>query len=127
MKKISFLLLLITLSACSKKSAAPVPDATVVYHVSGNIAASYELRYTGSNGQPVTTTFTGTEWSKTVIANKASGFTNAVLFISLTSPKTVINGSAYISVNNVIVNQEPLTFDSNFGSTDLTFGTFVFK
>ncbi|HTD42189.1 MAG TPA: hypothetical protein VK671_16280 [Mucilaginibacter sp.] len=128
MKKISFLIMLLVLSACTKKSTpVPVPDATVIYHFTGSTAASYQLRYSGSDGNPVSTTFTGTTWSKTITANKASGFTYAVFFISLTSPATVITGSADISVNGKISSQVPLTFNSGNGSTDLTFSAGVFK
>jgi hypothetical protein len=127
MKKICFLLMLLALSACSKKST-PVPDATVTYHFTGNANASYQLRYSGSDGNPISTTFTGTSWSKTITANKASGFgTYAVFFISLTSPGTVITGSADITVNDKISSQVPLTFNSGDGSTDLTFSAGVFK
>ena len=126
MKKLSFFIMLLVLSACSKKST-PVPDATVSYHFTGSASASYEVRYSGSDGQPVSTTFTGTTWAKTVTANKASGFTNAVFFISLTTPSTVITGSADISVNNEVSSQVPLNFNSGNGSTDLTFYADVFK
>lgn len=118
--------MLLALNACTKKNA-PVPDATVVYHFTGNTAASYKVSYSGSDGKQVSTTFTGTAWSKTIAAHKASGFTNAVFFISLTSPASVITGSADISVNNIISSQVPLNFDSGNGSTDLTFYADVFK
>ena len=126
MKKISFFIMLLVLSACSKKSA-PVPDATVLYHFSGSTEATYQVGYIDSDGKPVSTKFTGTTWSKTITANKASGFTNAVLSIVLTSPATVITGSADISVNNKISSQVPLNFNSGNGSTDLTFFAKVFK
>lgn len=126
MKKITFFIMLLVLSACTNKSA-PVPDATVTYHFTGNTTASYQVRYSGSDGSPVSTTFTGTAWSKTITANKTSGFTNAVFFISLISPATVITGSADIAVNNKISSQVPLNFNSGNGSTDLTFYADVFN
>jgi hypothetical protein len=128
MKKITFLCMLLVLSACSKKSTpSPAANAAVTYHFTGSTAATYDIRYSGPHGQPVSTTVTGTEWSKTVTANKASGYTNAVFFISLASPNTVIGGSADISVNNKMSSQVPLLFDSGKGSTDLTFYADVFK
>src|SRR4051812_10341365 len=127
-KKITFIIMLAALSACSKKSApAPAADATVTYHLTGNAAASYYVGYIGSNGKPIGENFTGTTWSKTITAKRDSGFTNAVLSIVLTSQSTAITGSADISVNSKISSQVPITLDSNNGSTDLTFYATVFK
>jgi hypothetical protein len=128
MKRISLFIVLVVLSACSKKSTtAPTPDATVTYHFTGNTAATYNVTYIGPDGRRVDTTAKGTEWSKTITASKAKGYTNAVLFISLTQPNTIIKGSADISVNGKISSQVPLTFDSGKGATDLTFYAVVFK
>ena len=126
MKKAFFLFMLLALGACSKKSA-PAPDKTVQYQFTGSTAASYQVTYTGPDGQPVNTTFTGTAWSKTITVNQATGFKNAVFFIGLTSPATVITGNASILVDNQVSSQVPLNFNSGNGSTDLTFYAFVFK
>lgn len=126
MKKLTFFILLLALSACSKNSPT-VPDANVTYHFTGSASAAYQLRYTGPDGNPVSTTFTGTTWSQTITAKKTSGFTNAVFFISLTSPTTVITGNADITVNNQLTSQVPLSLNSGNGSTDLTFYADVFK
>lgn len=128
MKRISLFIVLVVLSACSKKSTpAPTPDATVTYHFTGDTTATYNVTYIGPDGRRVDTTAKGMEWSKTITASKAKGYTNAVLFISLTQPNTIIKGSADISVNGKISSQVPLTFDSGEGATDLTFYAVVFK
>jgi len=126
MKKFTFFIMLVALSACSKKST-PAPDVTITYHINGSTEASYYIGYTGPDGKPVNTTFTGINWSKTITANQAGGFTNAVLSIVLTSQSTVVMGNADISVNDKISSQVPITLDSNNGSTDLTFYATVFK
>lgn len=126
MKRICFFILLLAVSACSKKST-PTPDATVTYHFTGSTDATYNVRYSGPDGQLVSTTVTGASWFKTVTASKASGYTNAVFFISLTSPGTTITGSADITVNNKLSSQVPLTLNSGNGSTDITFYADVFK
>jgi hypothetical protein len=126
MKNFAFILVIFALSACTNKST-PNPQATVTYHFTGSTEATYQVRYNGPDGQPVYINVTGTSWSKTVTASKASGYTNAVFFISLTSPNTVITGSADISVNDKVSTQLPLTFNSGEGSTDLTFYADVFK
>ncbi len=128
MKKLAFAILLLALSACSK-NAAVVPSAVSVvnYHFIGNKDATYSVRFTGSDGIPDTSTITGTEWRQTITAKQASSFKNAVFFISLTSPNTVITGTADITVNNKVMSQVPIKFDSSQGATDLTFYAYVFK
>ena len=126
MKKVLFLCMLLALGACSKKTA-PTPDKTIVYQFTGSTAATYQVMYLGPDSKRVDTTFTGTTWSKTITVNQATGFKNAVFFIGLTSPNTVIKGNASILVDNQVSSQEPLNFDSGEGSTDLTFYAYVFK
>lgn len=128
MKKILLLFTLFTLVGCSKKSApAPTLDVTIEYRFTTNTSASYNITYTGPNAQRVNTTFTGTTFSKTITSNKSSGFKNAIFFIGLTSPNTVITGNADILVDNKESSHVNLTFDSSVGSTDLTFGAVVFQ
>ncbi len=126
MKKAFFLFMLLALGACGKKSAS-TPDKTVQYQFTGNTAASYQVTYTRPDSKPVSTTFTGTVWSKTITVNQATGFKSAVFFISLTSPGTVVTGNASILVNDQVSSQVSLNFNSGNGSTDLTFYAFVFK
>ena len=128
MKKILLLFTLFALVGCSKKSApAPTPDVTIEYRFTTNTSASYDLTYTGADGQRVNTTFTGTSFSKTITSNKSFGFKNATFFIGLTSPNTVISGNADILVDNKESSHVNLTFDSSVGSTDLTFDAVVFQ
>ncbi|MFI5162473.1 MAG: hypothetical protein ACHQHN_14430 [Sphingobacteriales bacterium] len=126
MKKVLYVCILLALVACSKKST-PTPDKTIVYQFTGSTSATYHVMYAGPDTRHVDTTFTGTTWSKTITVNQATGFKNAVFFIGLTSPNTVITGNASILVDNQLSSQEPLQFDSGEGSTDLTFYAYVFK
>ena len=130
MKKIFLLLALFALVACSKKNTpAPTPDATIEYRFTTNTSASYNVSYLGPDNTKVNTTFTGTSFSKTIIANKSTGFKNAVFFIGLTSPDKVINGTADILVDSKGSSHVNLTFNTTNGenSTDLTFYASVFK
>ena len=120
--------MLLAVGACGKKSA-PAPDATVEYRFTTNTSASYNVTYLGPDNTRVNTTFTGTTFSKTITVNKSTGFKNAVFFIGLTSPNTVITGNADILVNSKESSHVNLTFDTSGGhsSTDLTFYASVFK
>lgn len=76
-KGILIIVLPLVLAMGCKKESAPstVEDtATVKYSWSTGTKGTYDIEYTGVNGTPVDTTYTGTSYVKTITVTRASGF-----------------------------------------------------
>lgn len=115
-----FFLLLLFCSCAKVNIDSSEPSNYLYYHFKGNSSADYQIRYTGSDGNPVTETLTANEWSKGFTVKKSVGIKNAIFFISLKTANTQIEGSADVSVDNKLVSSVPISFNSGNGSTDLT-------
>jgi|GEM_PF-1585195 hypothetical protein len=113
MKRLYILLLILpVLSACTK-TLDSAPDTKVVYSFTGNTNAVYNITYTDGSGAPVSTSFQGTTWSKTITTYPYTGFKQANFTVNTATPNANAVGSMNIAVNdNVVINESNLTFSN---------------
>lgn len=123
----SFLLMVTVmafLSGCSKSNTQPASNTTIVYQFSASNSSTYTITYTDANNNPVTTSFTGTTWSKTISTNQAMGFKWAWFTIT-TKTLNSIATSESILVNNKSADQQNYTFDQLYSG--IAFHVVVFN
>ena len=113
MKRLYILLLILpVLSACTK-TLDSAPDTKVVYSFTGTPGVTYNVTYTDGSGAPVSTSFQGTTWSKTITTYPYTGFKQANFTVNTATPNANAVGSMNIAVNdNVVINESNLTFSN---------------
>ena len=87
--QLTVLLLTIILTSCKNNlTPSPVLQSTQVEYVySSGTQGTYQVEYTGVDGKPVDTTYTGTSFVKTITVYRSSGFKIAKFTVTL-----VVNG-----------------------------------
>lgn len=113
MKKTILFVLIALFSACSKSNQNPA-TTTIIYQYTATTSSTYNVSYNDGNGNPVTTTFTGTSWSKTITTNAGTGFKKAIITMNTTSATPNITGSVAILVNNVIKFQSDVMLNTAY-------------
>jgi len=126
-KSILILLLSILLYAC-KKNATPSPivnNAIVQYVYDAGNKGDFSITYTGSDGKPIDTTFTGQFFTKVITTTRSSGFKIATLTIMATQPN--VGGSMSITVNNDPEIINVVSFPNIKGTYTSSYSTSVFN
>jgi hypothetical protein len=132
MKKAFLFLLLATGLAACKSTSTPSPDinnATVKYSYSSGSKATYKVEYTGADGNPVDTTYTGTSFVKIITTNRASGF--KIAYFKLTAvvnlPIPRIEGEMTIYRNDSLDALYDVFIDQNSNSYTSSLSASVFN
>lgn len=109
MRKIYYLLCLIILTGCSKKSVSPTAkptNVTITYSFSANISGTYSFDYVIPNSTSDTTVqFTGKAWTKSYTVNSASSYPGGhgfPLYMQSTAEMVGELLTLTISINNEI-------------------------
>ena len=104
MKKIITILLIASLTGCSKSN--PQGIVMIEYKYTADVSSTYNITYTNANSVPQTVSFTGTTWSQTLSASAAGSstggsFEEAFFSVNCTaSPTPTLNGKMTIYADN---------------------------
>lgn len=117
MKKLSFILISLILTSCSKHSVAPAYNTKIQYTFTSSRPASYKLYYSNANGDIIDSNIFTSSWSKTIYTDsiKWSNKNNGVAIFELnnmqqTSP--AITGTMNLFINDKLRNTGYINFSN---------------
>ena len=120
MKKLSFLVLILTIaSACKKSDTKPIAvqqqPTAITYTFSANQTDTYTILYTDSNKTTSTVVVTGASWSKTMSMQTSSIPVNLTLNVQSANQSFEATGTMTVAVEGHPTSSMPL--DSHIGTT----------